>query len=251
MNARLLSAILSALLVLNATAAVLYVDVGSTNSVAPFADWTAAATNIQDAVDAASTGDLVLVTNGTYRYGGRALAGMLLTNRVVIEKSITVESALGSASTFIEGLIPADQAVAGDGAIRCAYLGSNAVLSGFTLTNGHTRFSGVLQEDSGGAVYCETSAIVRDCVLVNNAAAEGGAACGTLSNCTLIGNYAINGGGGAFGSRLYNCYLNGNSSGFYGGGVSHSILFNCVVMKLSGMVSQGRNRRGCRKLHFV
>jgi hypothetical protein len=40
------------------------VDVNSTNATPPYTDWTTAATNIQDAVDAA-------VTNGTYATGGR------------------------------------------------------------------------------------------------------------------------------------------------------------------------------------
>ena len=46
-----------------------YVDVSSTNATSPFTNWITAATNIQQAVNAASAGDDILVTNGTYATG--------------------------------------------------------------------------------------------------------------------------------------------------------------------------------------
>jgi len=50
----------------SALAGVHYVDVNSINATPPYTNWTTAATNIQDAVDAAAAGDVIVVTNGTY-----------------------------------------------------------------------------------------------------------------------------------------------------------------------------------------
>jgi hypothetical protein len=210
-----------------ASAATRYVWQDSPSPSPPHTNWATAAHNIQKAVDAAEPGDTVLVTNGVYATRGRAVSGSL-TNRVAIDKAITVQSVMGPQATLIVGA-PAPGGTNGDGAIRCVYVGSNAVLSGFTLTNGHTRASGDWnQEQSGGGAWCEISGLISNCTLTGNSAYQGGGVSGgTLYNCTLTGNSANSGGGAADGT-LTNCTLTGNSAGS-GGGARGGTLYNCTL----------------------
>ncbi len=222
-----------------------YVNVANPNPVFPYTSWAAAATNIQDAVDATKAGDTVLVTNGVYAVGRKFGGGFYNYNRVVIPDSIRLESVNGPLVTIIEG----------GGGTRCVYLGSNAVLSGFTLTNGvASQGGGVFSEPSGIVTNCIVSGngagsadggigggvsggTLFNCILTNNVALRGrfwGGGGGAVSyavlyNCTLVGNLVEGGGGGASDCTLYNCTLAGNSANYGGGGAHGSTLYNCTL----------------------
>src|SRR5882672_5024109 len=76
----------------SALAAVRYVDVNSTSPTPPYTSWATAATNIQDAVDAAVAGEEIVVTNGIYATGGRVTDSDSTTNRVVVDKPLSLRS---------------------------------------------------------------------------------------------------------------------------------------------------------------
>jgi hypothetical protein len=189
----------------------------------PYSSWSAAATNIQDAIDVASAGDLILVTNGTYDTGGRLQYG-ILTNRVAVTKPLTLQSVNGPAVTIISG----------KGAMRCAYLTNGAALIGLTLTNGATGFDGdQLFDQSGGGVWCEsTTALVSNCVIAGNFAVwrGGGAYQGTIFGTTFLSNRVNSAGAGASYATLSRCFLYANDSRGLGGGAYYGALNNCVLV---------------------
>jgi len=218
-----------------------FVMLGSTNPVAPYTNWDTASGDIQSAIDAADLpGAAVIVADGVYDTGGRAVDG-LMTNRVAVDKPLTLMSLNGPAVTWIVGYqLPGTPT--GDGAIRCVYLADGAMLSGFTLTNGATRRDGDLEhEQKGGAVWCPSlSGVVTNCVLTHNAAYQraGGAYRGTLTHCTLRNNSAV-WSAGSYGSVLTECVLTSNSAGTYGGGVGYGLLNNCTVAGNSAQYAGG------------
>jgi hypothetical protein len=206
-----------------------FVSATSSSPVPPYSSWATAARCIQEAVDAALPGALVLVSNGVYANCGRAVDGTM-SNRVAVDRPMEIRSINGPGVTVIQGRqVPGT--TNGDGAIRCVYLTNGAVLSGFTLTNGATRASWLsLKERGGGGVWCASaSARVTNCVLQGNSAESvgGGAYSGALNNCTLTGNSAGIG-GGTYSGILNNCTLTGNAA-VYGGGASEGTLQNCTL----------------------
>ena len=239
----ILMSVSCALVAVSSYAATLYV---ATNSPAdgPGTGWTNAFHTIQGAVNAAASGDTVLVTNGVYATGGAVTPGYALTNRVCITSAIKLQSVNGPASTCIVGA--SDHGTNGPAAVRCVYLNANALVSGFTLTNGNTRVSGhVILDQCGGGAFLHNSGTLSNCVLSGCSAYNygGGAHCssgGTLNNCTLSGNSVTGSGGGGGGACCYgaggtlnNCTITGNQAHYWGGGVEclngGGTLNNCTI----------------------
>jgi len=199
-----------------------------------------------------------IVTNGVYAvgqkdvlwewWGGFASMGL---SRVVVTNSIKLESVNGPLVTIVQGAQPDED---GEAEMRCVYLGTNAMVSGFTLTNGSAGGNGT--GGDGGGVFSESGGTVTNCLLIGNGAAVsnpcsgkgvsggkgGGAWNCTLYNCTLTGNSAQWGGGAAT-CNLFDCTVSDNSAvevgwcliGGFGGGGFDSVLYNCTLTGNSAM----------------
>ncbi|HRZ12283.1 MAG TPA: FG-GAP-like repeat-containing protein [Kiritimatiellia bacterium] len=248
-------ALISGLLVAGSVqAATLYVW---TNSPAngPGTAWSNAFHTIQAAVDAAGAGGLVLVTNGMYSVGGRATPGGTLVSRVCLTNGITVRSMNGPNVTTIAGMFDSTTLSNGPLAVRCAYVSTGTVLSGFTLTFGHTGNSGNWPFDTGGGGALLMGGTISNCVLSGNQAhADGGGAGvwygGEIWNSRIESNFVVTANGGGayvrYGSLLRNCLFRGNdasaSSGTgLGGGLCISSgggsVENCTIV--SNTAKQG------------
>src|ERR1035437_7686398 len=234
--------VLWACLRLNALASVLYVDLNSTNPTPPYTNWSTAATNIQNAVDVSTNGDLVLVTNGVYVTGGRRVSGNATINRVAVTNAITVKSVNGPTATVIQGYQVSNPLQA----TRCVYLTDGATLTRFTLTGGGTQIAspGTITGSGGGVRCLSTNATVSDCMVVGNFATDGGGiASGTVNNCIFSNNIAQDAGGGGYAATFNNCLFTGNSA--TNGGAASALIFaaanlnNCTVYGNSASVLGG------------
>ena len=197
--------------------------------------WEKAFKTIQEGVDAAETGDVVLVAPGWYDEGGATIgeSDQYLTNRVCITKRITLRSRDGRAtrdSTFIVGRHasePDDPKGLGMGldAIRCIRVDFSdgthgTVIEGFTIINGATRYNNNNQAicSSGGGVHfgkittseAKASYLV-DCVVSNCVATRGGGMYfGNAVRCRFTGNAATHSGSAVRASNLYWCIADAN-----------------------------------------
>lgn len=161
----------------------------------PYTNWADAATNIQDAVNVATNGDTVLVTNGVW----------YVSSQIVVSQSVLVASVNGATGTVVDGCRAAP----------CFLLEQNVgcALRGFTITNGNA--SGVLMASGN---------FLMDCIVVACTGGVGGgvfAFQSTVSNCTFLGNMAERVGGGLYSedSSVIGCTFKDNSAAMIGGGL--------------------------------
>ncbi len=178
---------------------------------------------IQDAIDAASDGDTVLVDDGTY-----------IENIIFLSKSVTLKSVNSAESTIIDG--------GGYGKVVSFYnngASGHSVLDGFTIRNGSAY--------NGAGIYCYNAApAITNCIIKNNTAGNdgggiycAGSASPTVANCRISNNIANHNGGGIYGEAssltIENCAVNSNTALSWGGGIcsydSSSVMINNCTIK--------------------
>jgi serine protease AprX len=189
------------------------------------------AQTIQDAIDAAEDGDIVIIDPGIYT--GEGNRDLDFKGKAITLRSIDPDDPDVVATTVIN--CQGSESEPHHGFYFHTNEDASSVLAGFTITGGY--------EWLGGAIYCiNSSPTIRNCVLVDNSADLGGGMHNTncspvVTNCTFINNSAALFGGGirnhTSSPRLDNCLLTGNSAQ-YGGGMqnenssSNPTLINCT-----------------------
>ena len=184
---------------------------------------------IQDGINAAVDGDIVLVFPGTY-----------MENIDFLGKAITVQSEDGADVTTIDGGQTGSVVTFSSGETEASFI------DGFTIRNGTGTYYETppgLWNYVGGGIFClDSSPTISNCTISGNTADL----CGgigseysflTITNSTISGNSAdFEGGGICFSQsepRILHSTISDNSAGSAGGGIlcvnSDPIITNCIL----------------------
>lgn len=241
-----------------ALATTLYVSPSGSHAY-PFADWATAATNIQDAVDAAVDGDTVLLADGIYN----------ITSKINVSKSLMIASVNGAEHVIVDAngncrvfTLSADSGVIIlDGLTLTGGYANHAVTLGgaiFAFGNSDIRIANCIVEDNGspgsaGGIDIQANtgkyitATVTNCLIRKNEAAKRGGGIGiyiggscdiSITDCTIEGNRAKNGGGifcsAPTGSvNISRCVIVANEAVEYAGGIGcqgNILLFDSLIV---------------------
>lgn len=184
-----------------------YVDQQGVSPTPPYTSWATAATNIQDAIDAAAPGASIIVTNGHY----------MLSAQLWVTNDISLISVNGPEVTILDGQM----------SVRCINSQSTTLLSGFMLQNG----SGA--SGYGGGISANSSAtVVSNCVIRNSSAGRGGGAYNVTIRDSMIMSNSAEWGGGCYQCNVIDSTVKNNwgtGTWSYGGGLCNGSASNSVI----------------------
>ena len=214
----------------------------------PYTNWVDAATIIQDAVDTASSNDVVCVAEGLYNKGASVVSGVSLTNRVSVSRAITLESQNGPENTIIVGA--SDQGDNGPNAIRGVCLTDGATLKGFTVSNGWTLVTGDQNINEGaGGILLYRGGTVKNCIVTDNHCKKrgGGINChhgGRVLDSIIKNNHAGDDAGGILNEKgtIRRCIISGNEAVDDAGGIymyQNTIVANCLIKNNTALSNGG------------
>ena len=246
-----------------AQAGILFVDASNSSGTATGASWATAYTSIQDAVDAASSGDEVWVAAGTYTGTGDYVVEM--ADDVALYGGFSGTETQRTQRNWISNPVTLD----GNHERRVLLGAEDSTLDGFTVTRGNQLNGGGMYNEgeflnelfltisnctfidnhsiNGGAIYNESSNIkITNCTFGQNGALQGGGiynnnSSPVITSCSFTENSSANAGGAMYNASsdavISGCYFIGNTVEYVmnaskGGGIytkyGREKLTNCV-----------------------
>ncbi|MBN1814411.1 MAG: right-handed parallel beta-helix repeat-containing protein [Anaerolineae bacterium] len=241
----------------------IYVDADATGA-NNGTSWVDAFTDLQSALDVATSGDQIWVAEGIYKptvehggSGGRYRSFQLMNGVALYGGFAGTESSLGKRDwvkhvTVFSGDLNGDDGPGFTNNDENSYhvfynpediaLNGSAILDGVTVTGGNANGDYSAHHNIGGGMYNHTSSpTLANCTFSGNYGAAGAGMLNfisspTLTNCMFSGNHGSGGGGihNAFSSSptLTNCTFSNNSAGQSGGGMynhdSSPTVVNCT-----------------------
>ena len=203
---------------------------------------------IQTGVVAVATGGTVKILRGTYDYGEHFDGAH--TNRVIINKRITLDGVEGKEVTHIVGkLSSATSQGNGPDAIRCIKLSSAdanyTIIKNLTLRNGGAANVSQDVASYGGAVNAwgaaRYSPCLVDCVVSNSTAIQGGGICGVMAVRCIVSNCKATGyGSGVCYGQIMHCLIKGCQNYGTSGNrpaAGYTWAVNCTLIESPGKTS--------------